>query len=288
MPEAPSFIESLRQQAVIGIIIGIRQGIANATVAVSPLGDKTVRNDERAALQLLAQGDFERAFEVATGFAEYFDIYKQGKANGATGGEIGGTMVGQATGFNQAIEALKGESRSGNKLSGTDRISAGMESLTKLVSVALTVAGGVELAELALKGPGTVVSPVYRIAGRDVVIVETSAGRQAFYRSTGRNSKHPGKWYPVDEFWPKTGTRKAWFNKGGYTQGPGLEDGKPLHRLGNLEFAEISKKLGEMSIPEGQQVPAGKTEAAEMTLNRILDFFGARNTPTTVVRPVPE
>ena len=43
-----------------------------------------------------------------------------------------------------------------------------------------------------------------------------------------------------------------------------------------------------MAIPEGQQVPARKTEVQEMTLNRILGFFGVRITPTTTVRPVPE
>jgi hypothetical protein len=117
------------------------------------------------------------------------------------------------------------------------------------------------------------------IAGRDIVLVETSVGRQAFYRSSGANSGSPGKWFPVDEFRPADG----WFNKAAYTQ-----KGAPLQRLGSKEFAEISEQLGKMSIPKGQQVPAGKNGVAEMTLSRILDFFGARNTPTTVVRPVPE
>jgi hypothetical protein len=129
-----------------------------------------------------------------------------------------------------------------------------------------------------------VISPVYRIAGRDVLIVETSLGRQAFYRSSGANSRMPGEWLPVDEFRPTDG----WFNKAAYTQGPGLESGAPLHRFGTQEFRAISKELGQMYIPRGQQVPAGKTEVAEMTLNRILDFFGARETPTTKVRPIPE
>jgi hypothetical protein len=107
--------------------------------------------------------------------------------------------------------------------------------------------------------------------------------RQAFYRSSGVNSGRPGQWFPVDEFF----SVDQWFNKAAYT-GPGLEPGTPLHRLGTEEFARISKKLGEMSIPQEYRVPAGKSEAAEMTLNRILDLFGARKTPTTVIRPVPE
>jgi len=127
-----------------------------------------------------------------------------------------------------------------------------------------------------------VVSPVFRHAERDIVVVETSVGRQAFYRSTGINSGAQGKWFPVDEVWP------TWFNKQGYVEGPGLEEGAPLHRLGTKEFAGISRKLGKMSIPKGAEVPNGNTEGAAYTVNRLLDFFGARQTATTQARPVPE
>ena len=130
----------------------------------------------------------------------------------------------------------------------------------------------------------TIVSPVYRIAGRDIVIVQSRRGRQAFYRSTGINSKSRGKWFPVDEIRPADG----WFNKSAYTEGPGLEEGRPLHRIGNTEFAKISEELTAMTIPRGQIVPGGRTETAEVTLNRILDFFHCRRTPTTFNRPVPE
>jgi hypothetical protein len=129
-----------------------------------------------------------------------------------------------------------------------------------------------------------IVSPVYRIAGRDIVIVESLLGRQAFYRSTGINSRNPGKWFPVDEIRPADG----WFNKSAYTEGPELQEGAPLHRIGNAEFARISEELTAMMIPKGQQVPAGRTENAEVTLNRILDFFQCRKTPNTFNRPVPE
>jgi hypothetical protein len=94
----------------------------------------------------------------------------------------------------------------------------------------------------------------------------------------------PGEWLPVDEFWPANG----WFNKLAYVEGPGLQYGTELHRYGNHEFKTISKRLGRMSIPEGQPVPPGQREVEEMTLNSILDFFGARKTETTVIRPVPE
>ncbi len=277
----PSLLEEFRQQAVIGVIIGIRQGLG----AVNPMGNQAISQDSAAAQALLAQGDYGRAFEVATGFPEYFDIKRKGEQNGSSKGTIAAVMMGQATGFNQVMEAKTGESLYAEKLSACERFVAGLEGLVKVASTTMTVAGGVEVGgnfAASRFGPARVVSPIYRISGRDLVIVETSVGRQAFYRSSGFNSGRPGQWFPVDEFQP------TWFNKGEYTLKPGLEKGTPLHRLGTQEFARISEKLGEMSIPQGQQVPAGKFESAETTLNRILDFFGARQTSSTALRPIPE
>lgn len=277
----PSLLEECRRAVVIGSIIGIRRGLA----VFNPMGNSAVDQDNMTATTLQAQGDYDRAFEVATGFPEYFDIYRSGKKFGARNGEIAAVMVGQATGFNQVMEAKTGENRDGKKLAVGERIVAGLEGAIKVASTTMTVAGGVELGgDFAVRGfgPPRVVSPVYQIAGRDVVVVETSVGRQAFYRSSGANSQQPGRWFPVDEFLP------GWFNKGEYTLRPGLEEGTPLHRLGSREFARISERLGEMSIPEGQQVPAGQFESEETTLNRILDFFRARETSSTMARPIPE
>ena len=277
----PSLLEQFRQQAVIGVIIGIRQGLGS----VSPTGNQSVTQDNTAAQLLLAQGDYERAFEVATGFPEYFDIKRKGEQTGASKGDIAAMMMGQGTGFNQIMEAKTGQSRDGDPLTNFERFLAGLEGLLKVASTAMTVLGGVEVGGNFFAGrfgPARVVSPVYRFGGRDIVIVETSVGRQAFYRSSGFNSGRPGRWFPVDEFLP------GWFNKGEYTLKPGLEEGTPLHRLGTKEFARISEKLGEMSIPRGQQVPAGKFDSEETTLNRILDFFGARQTSSTKARPIPD
>jgi len=244
------------------------------------MGTQAILNDETEADSLMKQGNYERAFEVATGFVEYFDIHRQGKAIGSGSGETAAVMMGQATGFNQAAETVTGQTRCGRTLEGFDRFLTGVDALLRIANTTLIVVGGVQA--LGLGPKVTVVSPVYRIAGRDIVIVETSVGRQAFYRSTGVNSGSAGKWFPVDEI------LHGWFNKAAYTEGPGLGKGARLHRLGTEEFARISKRLGEMSIPQGQQVPAGTSEVADTTLNRILDFFGARKTPTTVARPVPE
>jgi hypothetical protein len=273
--ESPSLVESLRQQVVIGVVLGIRGGLSS----VNPMGQDAVRKDEQAVYQLLAVGDYDKAFEVATGLTDYFEISREGKKYASPKSEVAAVMLGHATGFNQAVETYKGETASGGDLSGIDRIMTGLDALIRIASTAMTVAGGVS--GLGLGKSVKVVSPVYRFAGRDVVVVESSLGRQAFYRSSGVNSGSAGQWFPVDEFLP------GWFNKAAYTEGPGLTVGSPLHRLGSKEFLEISKGLGKMSIPRGAQVPAGTIEGAETTLNKILDFFGARITPTTVARPLP-
>ena|SRR5579864_6764157 len=93
-----------------------------------------------------------------------------------------------------------------------------------------------------------------------------------------------GKWFPVDEFRPYDG----WFNQANYVHEPGLEKGEAFHRLGTKEFAKISEDFGNMSIPRGYVVPGSRFENTEMTPNRILDFFGARPTPTMFVRLVPD
>lgn len=132
-----------------------------------------------------------------------------------------------------------------------------------------------------LPGP-PVVSPVYRIHGRDIVVVDTPLGRRAFYRSTGRNSGMPETWLPVDELYPGDG----WFNKAAYVHGPGREKGQPLYRYGHPELKRVSEKLGRMNIRRGSEIPGGTREPPEDTLNRILDFFEVEITPTTAFRPI--
>jgi hypothetical protein len=275
-----SLLERLRQEIVIGSIIGLRRGLS----AVNPMSAPQLTHDEQQAYALLAQGQYTAAFEVATGFQDYFRVWHASKATGANAGETGVAMVGHLTGFNQATAAATGEDITGKALGTGERIMTGLDALARIASTAMTVGGAVGMGGLGGPRAVRVVSPVYRLAGRDVVVVETSVGRQAFYRSSGANSGRPGEWLPVDEFRPADG----WFNKANYTQAPHLQAGEPLHRFGTEEFRRISQQLGEMQIPHGQQVPAGRLESAEDTLNRILDFFNARQTPFTAQRPVPE
>ena len=147
------------------------------------------------------------------------------------------------------------------------------------------IAGGAAVSGVTTVGaPGAkLVSPIYNVSGRDFVVVDTTRGRQAFYRSSGFNSGNQGKWYPVDEFRPTD------FNKQMYVRGAGRGPGEPLHRLGNEEFSRISDELGRMRLPAGAEVPEGLAgETADTTANRILDFFNARHTPYMTHRPIPE
>jgi hypothetical protein len=279
-----SLLEQIRQQFIIGGVLGVRQSLAMLNPV--PTGLQEVARDRQEAMLLLAQGRYEQAFEVATGLQEYFMLNRQSKAAGASGGETAVAMVGHLTGFNQATAAATGEDINGKPLGTGDRVMSGLDGLTRIASTAMTVSGAVGAGSARL-GSGRIVSAVYRIAGRDVVIVETSVGRQAFYRSSGFNSKMPGEWLPVDEFLPANAEFEAWFNKAAYVEGPGLGKGEPLHRFGSEEFLRISERLGRMQIRQAPTAEAGKLDGSvEDTMNRILDFFGARRTPTTTRRPM--
>ena len=124
-------------------------------------------------------------------------------------------------------------------------------------------------------------SPVFQIDSDtvplDVIVVETSDGRQGFYRSDGTNSGMPGRWLPFDEY------TAGQINKFDYTQRPGLEKGTPLHRFGSEEYRSISDELTNANIPEGAPLRSGEH------LNQILDFFNARmSTDHRFNRPVPD
>jgi hypothetical protein len=282
--ERPSWLENFRQQAIIESILGIRHVIAT----FNPTGIQPLNNDRIAATYLLSQGNYQRAFEVATGFAEYFDIHRQGKENRSPNTEIAAVMMGHAAGFNQAAETVTGENYCGEKMTAMQRFDTGLDALSRIANTTMMVVGevGGRIPTMDLGSTPKVVSPVYRLGPHDFLVVETSVGRQAFFRSRGINSGKPGKWLPVDEIRPADG----WLNKDGYAKGTVLENGRRVTNWQlSPEFERISEGLGQMSIPKGQPVPAGKTEIDVQTMNRILDFFGARITPTTVyARPVPE
>jgi hypothetical protein len=136
----PSLLENVRQQAVLGAILGVRTGLA----FLNPLGPQAVKQDEQDAVRLQRQGSYERAFEVATGFQEYFDIKRQGESIGASREEQAAVMLGQATGFNQAVETIKGEDRSAKELKGIERFSRGIDAASRLTSTVASVASGVK------------------------------------------------------------------------------------------------------------------------------------------------
>ena len=107
---------------------------------------------------------------------------------------------------------------------------------------------------------------VLRYGGRDVVVVETSQGAQAFYRRTGMGGANAdgaqaGLWAPFD------GVLAGWFDKARYVAGAADD---PLYRFGNQEFREASEWLGQQGIRAGDDV--GEVFSI---VNQFLDDLGA-------------
>jgi len=136
----PSMLEDLRQQVVLGAILGLRQGFA----VFNPLGPGAVIRDRDLSNQLQMHGNYERAFEAATGLQDYFDIKREGESVRSARGEQLAVMLGHATGFNQAVETIKAEDRSGNELRGIDRFARGVDAAARLGGTVTTVATGVQ------------------------------------------------------------------------------------------------------------------------------------------------
>src|SRR5688572_27938273 len=90
---------------------------------------------------------------------------------------------------------------------------------------------------------------VLRIKDRDIIRVRLSDGKlQPFYKSSGRNSGMKGRWLPFDGVLCFEG-RPLWFDKGRFAS-PSFTR---LHRFGTQELKDISDKLGQMDIPEGEE-----------------------------------
>ena len=107
---------------------------------------------------------------------------------------------------------------------------------------------------------------VLQYGGRDVVVVETSQGAQAFYRRTGMGGANAGgaqagQWAPFD------GVLAGWFDKARYVAGAADD---PLYRFGNQEFREASEWLGQQGIRAGDDV--GEVFSI---VNQFLDDLGA-------------
>ena len=123
--EEPSFLESLRQQAVIGSILGIRQAIATFT----PSGLQAVRKMKA----LPSYCSFKEVMIVHLNWQQALRSISKYVGSvrrlGLPTLEIGAVMLGHSTGFNQAVETVKGENRSGQQLRGFERFSTGLDGL---------------------------------------------------------------------------------------------------------------------------------------------------------------
>lgn len=134
-------------------------------------------------------------------------------------------------------------------------------------------AGGAATA--AASGPGSAAagssfrllsSRVLRYSGRDIVVVETSSGPQAFYRRTGLGGSNAGgaqagEWAPFD------GILAGWFDKSRYVTGSADD---VLFRFGTQENRAASQWLNRQGIGAGEEVG----EVWSM-VNQFLENLGA-------------
>jgi RHS repeat-associated protein len=255
--ERPSLLETARQSLVLAAILGIRMAWAQSTTAINPLGMQEALNDKQESERLMSMYNYDRAFEVATGFKDYFDINKEASKIGAPGSQQTVLMIGHATGFNQLTEFFTRETSQGNPLSGLKWAMTGVDGALRLINTVSVVAGATKYGCSKLRGgdvgvslpalaspPGkiNIVSPVYHSSLRDFVVVELPSGiRRAFYRSTGINSgkARAGVWQPtLGEF------AEHIFKIGDELKGE-------LWRFGSEEALAASKELEAMKIPKG-------------------------------------
>jgi len=106
-----------------------------------------------------------------------------------------------------------------------------------------------------------IISRIWRVAGRDIVIIETNTGiRRAFYRRTGLGAKGvglappPGGWAPFRGLEPHPGNpSQPWFSKNEYytTVHPESE----LRGYGNTLNKEVAGWLDGQYITRGPEMP---------------------------------
>ena len=131
-------------------------------------------------------------------------------------------------------------------------------------------------------GSFTIISQVWRVAGRDIVMVATGYGDQvlSFYRRTGLGSKGVGiappaqKWVPFKTLMEHPDPKfagKAWFNKNPYYTTVGPED--PLRGYANTRNQEVGGWLDKQQIPAG--VEAESWERVEQEMDHVAARYRA-------------
>ena len=125
-------------------------------------------------------------------------------------------------------------------------------------------------------GSFTIISQVWRVADRDIVMVATGYGNQvlSFYRRTGLGFKGVGiapqaqQWVPFKTLMEHPDPRfagEAWFNKNPYYTTVAPED--PLRGYGNTRNQEVGNWLDSEQIPAG--VEAESWEKVEQEMDQV-------------------
>ena len=103
---------------------------------------------------------------------------------------------------------------------------------------------------------------VIRYKDRDVILWTMPDGsKQPFYKSSGRNSQHPGVWFPFDGFESKV-YGGGWFNKRKFC-GSFVSD--ELHRFGEQKYKDASEEIEALNLLDGKEVETGDMINAFLT-----------------------
>ncbi|MEH6404995.1 MAG: DUF4157 domain-containing protein, partial [Sneathiella sp.] len=135
-------------------------------------------------------------------------------------------------------------------VSGGGRTPTPTPTLTPAPGGAAAAAGGSAASSAGASGFRLLGGRVFRYSGRDIVVVSTRQGPQAFYRRTGMGGSggggaQAGQWAPFD------GILGGWFDKARYITGS-IDD--VLNRFGSAENLRASEWLAEQTIRHGDDV----------------------------------
>lgn len=153
----------------------------------------------------------------------------------------------------------------------------------------------------------TIVSPIWDVDGRSVVVVESGGERKAFYRRSssdlkGRAEGHMGaqhnQWAPFDGFSVRESTKEVggktvetvtdgYFEKNKYFGHPADD---PRYSYGTYENRKIARALDKMALPQGEKTPwrAVQLQLQDMKVKVKVQLPPGVQHGTIIAKPPPE
>ena len=140
--------EYYKASAKVGVLIGARQTAAT----LNPFNTgQAVQEDQARATQLIIEGRYDDAVNVATGVEEYIDLAERAESKS----EAAALIAGEKIGTNDMVEAATGEDRNAESLSGWQRAGKWLSGGGKMVNTAFELLTGARAVRGGFKGAGT-------------------------------------------------------------------------------------------------------------------------------------